>query len=86
MNVEFSSGGHGKFVALSGDRVELHCSKPAAPGTPLTGVASDGVRYEVKVRTCKKLTSDPLVYWVEGRLLNATRAVRERLRAELEPS
>lgn len=84
MKLTLSSDGEGSFVALSGERVELHCSKPSAPGTPLFGLTSDGVRYEIKVRTCKKLTDEPLLYWVEGRLQNATRAMRERLVAELE--
>jgi hypothetical protein len=83
MKVQFSSGAEGSVVALAGERVELHASLPSAPGTPLSAATDDGVRYEFKVRTCKKLSDEPPVYWLEGRLLNATRAVRERLQAEL---
>jgi hypothetical protein len=83
MKLQLSSGGQGTFVALSGDRVQLHCSLPSAPGTPLVAVTSEGTRYEVKVRTSRKLGDEPLVYWVEGRLMNATRQLRERLETEL---
>lgn len=83
MKLIFDTGGEGAFIALSGDRVELHATVPRAPGTPLAGVTHDGSRYEVKVRTSRKIADDPALYWVEGRLMNATRAARERLLREL---
>jgi hypothetical protein len=85
MKLDWDSGGSATFLTLKApDRVTLSSSVAAAPGTPLTGKTEEGVRYSVKVRTCKKLTAEPLAYWIDGRLFNVTRPMREALAGVLD--
>lgn len=84
MKVDWERGGSAVFLSLDEpDRVTLSSSVAAAPGTPLVGKNGAGVNYSVKVRTCRKLTQEPLAYWLEGRLFNVTRAMREELERAL---
>lgn len=84
MKVEWESGAQALFVELHpGDQVALESQVAAAPGTPLVGITADGARYQVKVRTCRKIGDGPLAYRIEGRLFNVTRAMRSALAAAL---
>jgi hypothetical protein len=86
MKLEWDGGGSATFLTLQApDRVTLSSSVAAAPGTPLTGKTEEGVRFSVKVRTCKKLTAEPLAYWIDGRLFNVTRLMRDALARALAP-
>lgn len=87
MKLDWERGGSAVFLTLAEpDKVTLSSSVAAAPGTPLVGTNSAGVRYSVKVRTCRKLSQEPLSYWLEGRLFNVTRAMREQLELALTDS
>ena len=72
-------GGSARLVSTDGDLVALLSSVPAPPGTPLEGEL-EGQSYRIKVRSCRRTGDDPeLVYRIEGRWQNLSRAQRERV-------
>jgi hypothetical protein len=87
LKLEWERGGEAKLSSLdSGERVQLLSTVAAAPGTPLMGIAKSGERLRIKVRTCKKVSSEGLCFQIEGRLLDLTRTQREALFARLTES
>lgn len=81
--IEFSlrEGGRARLVATDGDAVSLLSSAAAPPGTPLEAQL-DAVAYRIKVRSCRRSEEDrELVYRIEGRFQNLSRAQRERVTA-----
>jgi hypothetical protein len=79
IEVEWTRGGRGAIVASDGKLVTAESDTAAAPGTPLSGFATDGVRYEVKVRSCKRISAEPTRYRIEGRFMNLSARDREAL-------
>ncbi len=79
IEVEWTRGGRGSICQSDGKHVAAESDTAAAPGTPLSGVASGGVRYEIKVRSCKRISAEPPRYRIEGRFMNLSAAEREAL-------
>ncbi len=82
MHLTFQKGGQGRVLALSGDRITLRSTIPSAPGSRLEGALASGSAVRVKVASCKKHEEG---FTIEGRLIDATRAVRAEIDALLEP-
>lgn len=78
-HVRLPSEGMASIVAIDGERVSLLSTRPSAPGCPLTGnMVEDGALLRVKVHRCRKQGER---FLIEGRLIDATRQLRERLGA-----
>lgn len=70
--------GVASIVALDGERVSLLATRASAPGCPLAGNLGDDTLVRVKVHRCRKQGDR---FLIEGRLIDATRRLRERLAA-----
>ncbi|MDI1448802.1 hypothetical protein [Polyangium sp. 6x1] len=73
-------GGTADLVALDGDRVSLRSTEAFAPGAPLAGNLETSSLVRVKVHRCRRQDDG---FLVEGRLVDATRRLREELSALL---
>ncbi len=79
IELALKKGGRARVVATDGDNVTLLSSAAAPPGTPLEAEL-DREHYRVKVRACRRTEEDPeLVFRIEGRFQNLSRAQRGRL-------
>lgn len=74
--VRWKTGGEADLVKCEDDRATFLSTTPAAPGTPLEGSIESGAKLRVKVARCKKAEGG---FAIEGRLIDATRALREEL-------
>ncbi len=61
----------------------VHSTVPYPPGAPINATSASGVPFEIKVRSCRKLTSGS--FEITGKLVNATRPLRETLVAAINP-
>ena len=81
-HLTWTKGGSASFVAAKDDMVTLASSIPSPPGSRLEGTlaAPEGapeVPVKVKIHRSKKTGDD--VFVLEGRLVDFTREVRERI-------
>lgn len=77
-HLRLPSDGTANFVAIDGERVSLLATRASAPGCPLAGNLADDTLVRVKVHRCRKQGDR---FLIEGRLIDATRQLRERLGA-----
>jgi hypothetical protein len=75
--VTWSRGGEATIVTLAGDAITLRSSIPSPPGSRVEGKLEGGETLRVKVHSSKK--QDDGAFVIEGRALDMTRALRERL-------
>jgi hypothetical protein len=87
-HIVWRKGGSADLVAIADDLTTVRSTVPSAPGSRLMGELASGVggdggdRVWIKVHRCRK---DGDVFIVEGRLLDATRELRDKL-ATLVPT
>ena len=74
--------GEAAVLGLDGDRITLSSTIPRAPGAPLQGTLASGSALRVKVASCKRHGAS---FTIEGRLIDATRALRAEIAALLPP-
>jgi hypothetical protein len=74
----FEGKGTATLLESDGEFVVFEASFSSPPGSPIFGLL-DGVSYKVKVRGSKKLEGDPPRFRVEGRFVDLTKAMRERV-------
>lgn len=73
-------GGDGVVVSYAALRTVVHSSRAFPPGATLRGsIPGVACPLEVKVRTCKRISAEPLTFAVDGRLQNGTREMLEHL-------
>jgi hypothetical protein len=79
--ITWDKGGEAVVVRVDGDGVVLRSTIPSPPGSRIEGVLAGEApaRVRVKVHSSKKVDEAPPAFVLEGRLLDATREVRERL-------
>lgn len=77
-HLRLTNAGTASLVALDGERVSLLATRASAPGCPLAGNLDDDTLVRVKVQRCRKQGDR---FLIEGRLVDATRHLRERLGA-----
>lgn len=70
-------GGSAVVTHIEGDALVVHSTVAYPPGAPLAATSRNDVEFEMKVRTCRKLPSG--AFEISGKLVNATRPLRERL-------
>lgn len=75
-HLRLPNDGVGSIVAIDGERVSLLATRASAPGCPLVGNLNDETLVRVKVHRCRKQGER---FLIEGRLIDATRQLRERL-------
>jgi hypothetical protein len=75
-HLRLANEGLANIVALDGERVSLLATRASAPGCPLAGNLEDETLVRVKVHRCRKQGER---FLIEGRLIDATRQLRERL-------
>jgi hypothetical protein len=76
--VRLAKGGEAVVIAIDGDHVTLSSTTSAPPGATVDGALTDGVPIRVKVRGCKRGATDER-FVIEGRLVDGSRVLRERL-------
>jgi hypothetical protein len=83
VRVAWAGGGEARVVALSADAIVLRSTRPWPPGARVDGTAACDLpaTLRVKVHTSKKQEDGSFV--VEGRPIDMTREVRERIAAML---
>ena len=84
--VVWQGGGAGRVVSLAGDAIVLRSSKPFAPGSRPEGTLGTGDTLRVKTHRCRRDEGgDGLGFTLDGRALDMSRALRERIAALLAP-
>ena len=79
----WTNGGDAEIVAIAADTVSLVSSVPSPPGSRIEGALADGAKFKVKIHASRK--QDDGTFRLEGRPLDMTRELRERLLAMLTP-
>ncbi len=73
-------GGEARVLETDGDRIALESTRAFPPGAPLVAhVEGAAETYRVKVRGSRRISDTH--FRVEGRLVNLSRAARDRLLA-----
>jgi hypothetical protein len=73
----WESGEEARVTALDGENVIVRSAKPSAPGSRPSGRLKSGLELRMKVHRCRREDlEDGLVFTIDGRLLDATRALR----------
>ncbi len=80
-HVRWASRGHASILSVNGDRIALCSTVPSPPGSRIEGapVAASHSPLCVKVSSCRRQSDGDFV--IEGRLIDATREVRQMLQA-----
>ncbi len=86
MHVAWAKGGTAAFLTVVSDVVTLRSTIPSPPGSRLEGtfVSDASVAVSVKVHGSKREPDGSFV--VKGRLLDANRALRDRVAALVTPA
>jgi hypothetical protein len=80
-HIDWSAGGEADVLTCDDDRIELSSTASAAPGSRPEGTLTDGRVVRLKVQRCRREDSlGAERFRIEGRLLDASRALREHLR------
>jgi hypothetical protein len=80
-----AKGGRARIMAVALDAVTLRSTVPSPPGSRIEGMLRDGGdRVRFKVHASKKQEDGTFV--LEGRAIDLTRALRERLVALARPA
>jgi len=73
-------GGQGEVVAYSALHTIVHSPRAFPPGATLrASIPGIACPFEVKVRSCKRISTEPLTFTIDGRLQNGTREMLDRL-------
>jgi len=73
-------GGDGSVATYAALRTLLQSSRAFPPGATLRGsIPGIACPLEVKVKSCKRTSEDPLTFSIEGRLQNGTREMLDHL-------
>jgi hypothetical protein len=78
--VKWDRGGEASVERLEGDAIVLQSTIPAPPGSRLEGVIVGEPEERVRVKVHSSRKQGEGGYVVQGRLIDATRGVRERLK------
>ncbi len=85
-----SGEGSAAIARLEGDAIDVHASSPSAPGSRPTLLLPAGEVVRMKVHRCRAVTTGAppapdasLGFFLEGRLIDHTRAARAAIEALL---
>jgi hypothetical protein len=84
-SLTWDGGGEARVVELTGEAIVLRSTRPHAPGSRPSGVLASGEQLRLKTHRSKRdeAPGDGMVFTVEGRVLDLTRQLRDRLTASL---
>lgn len=82
--VAWSTGGEAHVVNARGEALALVSTVPAPPGARLEGRLDDGAVLKVKVHGSKRQPDGS--FRIEGRAIDLTRVLRERLERDAAPA
>ncbi len=78
--IRWAKGGEARLVALRDDAITLRSTTPSPPGSRIDGVLADEAGADaVRVKVHSSKLQDDGSFVLEGRVLDMTRAVREKL-------
>jgi len=80
-HLAWAKGGHADVVRVDGDAIVLRSMTPAPPGARLEATLTDEPRALVKVKSHGTHREQDGSFTLKGRLIDATRELRERLTA-----
>lgn len=78
-------GGGADFVSVEGEAVVVRSSVPAPPGARLEGTLTGDPPIGVRIKSHGSRKEEDGAFTIKGRLLDATREVRERVAALARP-
>jgi hypothetical protein len=78
VHLALTKGGSADITDVDGERVALLSTVSSPPGSTLDGALDDGTPIRIKVRGCRK---EDERYRIDGRIIDLSRALRERLNA-----
>jgi hypothetical protein len=79
-HLRWAKGGHAQITKTEGDAIELRSTTPAPPGAPLEATLESAPATKVTIKS-HGTRRDGDVFILSGRLISATRELRERLAA-----
>ena len=74
--LSWEQGGTATLLETDGHFVRLLSSRSAPPGAPLTAINETNVRFQLKVRGCRRSPEHPDRFIIDGRFYNLTREQR----------
>lgn len=80
-HVTWAKGGHAEVVALTGESIVLRSTTPAPPGARLEAKLDRDPSLVVKVKSYGTHKEADGSFTLKGRLIDATRELRDRLAA-----
>jgi hypothetical protein len=78
-HIVWTKGGHAQVVSVSGDSIVLRSTTSAPPGARLEAKMADEPPSPVKVKSYGTHKEADGSFTLKGRLIDATRELRERL-------
>lgn len=77
---QLAGGGEGEVVRFEKLHTVVHSPRAFPPGATLrASIPGVACPLEIKVRTCKRISTEPMTFSVDGRLQNGTREILEHL-------
>jgi hypothetical protein len=76
MRITFIRDAQAELVSLDGERVVIRSTEASAPGSRAAVVFADGTRLRAKIHRCRRIHE---CFELKGRMLDMSRAVRERI-------
>ena len=80
--IVWSKGGEAAVIEAKDDLVSVRSTIPSAPGSRIEGRVPSGSGVRIKVARCK---ADGSRFRIEGKLLDATRAIRDEVAGLVVP-
>ena len=74
--IRWTKGGEAAVIEADDDRVTVRSTIPSAPGSRIEGLLPSGGPFRLKVARCR---AEGGGFRIEGKLLDATRAVRDEV-------
>jgi hypothetical protein len=78
-HLRWAKGGHAEIRRVDGDSIELCSTTPAPPGARLEGVLTSDAPAKVKIKSYGTRREEDGSFSLTGRLIDATRELRDRL-------
>jgi hypothetical protein len=85
MHLTWLKGGEADFVSVEGEAVVVRSTVPAPPGARLDGKLNADPSAPVRVKSHGSKKEDDGSFTIKGRLLDATRELRERVASLAKP-
>jgi hypothetical protein len=79
--IRWAKGGTASFIAAQGENVTLRSSSPSPPGSRLEATFEAEPQSVVRVKVHGSKKEEDGSFTIKGRLVDATREIRERVHA-----